>query len=847
MQLPRLFRFWAERIFAPETALKRKYDAFRALLSHDKRALECITEIEEILYGQIPADWARASALFRALSWSLSRLVDSLCAMNPADYGELPGRLDELLAEVGAAFAEPARESGPPYVLSLAEAAARPELCGGKAAGLGAAAALGLPVPEGFALTTHAYELFLSRAGLRARLDETLSRVRVDEPEDFDELCAMMQEAVEDAALPVEVAEELGTAVAGLAQKGVTLFAVRSSAVGEDGRLSYAGLYDSRLFVPASEVPAAVRDVYLSKYSPRAVAYRVRYGIPDDEAPMAVAVVRMLDPAASGVIYTDDAPPAQNNKAAPDGDEPCPEHHMAVYAVSGAGEKLVDGSVVPLTWRLAREDGRVVEGPAPDAQRAAPAPLAAHLTPGRLHELWRHGMALERGLGGPQDVEWCLDASDGLYVVQSRPFQHEEPATCDPAAEVCEDIANPRLIDGAASASGGVAVGRVFFPGRITDGRDIPSGSVVICRTLSPKLASALGRLTAVISPAGSRAGHFASVAREFGVPVLVGAPSAMQVLRPGQVVTVDADSGVVYDGVAEPLRRLAGRERKRPPSRLRERLSPVLHALSRLTLTDPGSPDFTPRGCASLHDVVRFCHEKGVAEMFSLGGKGRGLGQARPLETDLPLSFYVLDLDGGVDPELAGESVPPGALRSAPMRALWDGLTAPEISWHEGLRHLDWERFDRISGGILSLADKSLSSYALLSADYCHAMIRFGYHFATVDALCGPHPEANYASLRFKGGGADFDRRLLRLEYLREVLTRVGFEARTKGDMIDARLSRRPEAETREALRLLGLLLGQTRLMDMALSDSAQALHMAEDFLARHAPSLSLSRGDVL
>ena len=120
-------------------------------------------------------------------------------------------------------------------------------------------------------------ERFVAREGLRERLDEMLSRARADTPEELDELCAMMQEAVEDMPLPSEVAEALGEQVAALAAGGARLFAVRSSAVGEDGQLSFAGLYDSRLFVTAEGVPAALREVYLSRYSPRITSYNVCY------------------------------------------------------------------------------------------------------------------------------------------------------------------------------------------------------------------------------------------------------------------------------------------------------------------------------------------------------------------------------------------------------------------------------------------------------------------------------------------------------------------------------------------------------------------------------------------
>ena len=230
-----------------------------------------MTEIEEIHHGQLAADWTRVAALRRAFSWSVHGLVDALCEMRPGAYEALRERLDAIEAEVAPAFAPLRGSSGPPYVLSMAEAAGRPELCGGKSAGLGRVANLSIPVPEGFAVTTAAFELLLERGGLTGPVEEMLSRARLDDPDGLDELCAFMQEAVDEAELPGEVAEEVEAAVTRLAEAGARLFAVRSSAVGEDGALSYAGLYDSRLFVPQGEVVRALREVYASKYSPRAV------------------------------------------------------------------------------------------------------------------------------------------------------------------------------------------------------------------------------------------------------------------------------------------------------------------------------------------------------------------------------------------------------------------------------------------------------------------------------------------------------------------------------------------------------------------------------------------------
>jgi pyruvate, water dikinase len=144
------------------------------------------------------------------------------------------------------------------------------------------------------------------------------------------------------------------------------------------------------------------------------------------------------------------------------------------------------------------------------------------------------------------------------------------------------------------------------------------------------------------------------------------------------------------------------------------------------------------------------------MAEMFSLVGRsGRGLAQARRLDTDLPLVMYVLDLEGAISPSAPkGKTVKPDYFTSLPMRACWEGLSHPDVVWHKGLLHLDWEELDRMSSGIISLTSKALASYAVMSSNYLHLILRFGYHFSVLDTLCSEDPEANYITFRFKGGG---------------------------------------------------------------------------------------------
>ncbi|MGQ9687221.1 MAG: hypothetical protein ACUVXF_00315 [Desulfobaccales bacterium] len=225
------------------------------------------------------------------------------------------------------------------------------------------------------------------------------------------------------------------------------------------------------------------------------------------------------------------------------------------------------------------------------------------------------------------------------------------------------------------------------------------------------------------------------------------------------------------------------------------------------------------------------------MAEMFSLvGGSGRGLAQARRLATDLPLVMYVLDLEGGFSPEAPpGKTIAPAAITSKPMLACWEGLSHPDVVWHPGLVHLDWEAVDRHSSGILSLTSRSLASYAVMSRDYLHLILRFGYHFAVLDTLCSDNPEANYISIRFRGGGAEFQQRLWRVKLIQGILEWAGFTVTTRGDLLDARFERREAREVLSRLTLLGILQGKTRLLDMALRSEADVNDLLAEFQQRY------------
>jgi pyruvate,water dikinase len=223
------------------------------------------------------------------------------------------------------------------------------------------------------------------------------------------------------------------------------------------------------------------------------------------------------------------------------------------------------------------------------------------------------------------------------------------------------------------------------------------------------------------------------------------------------------------------------------------------------------------------------------MAEMFSLIGRGgRGLARARRLATDLPLILYILDLDGGIVPEgVDQKTISPQSITSPLMRACWEGITHPEVSWRQGLFYLDWQEADRLSAGILSFKSALLASYAVVARDYLHLELRFGYHFAVLDALSGEDSEANYIAFRFKGGGGSYENRLRRVELMKAILEWAGFKVKTRGDLLEARFDRRPSESTLSRLTLLGILQGKMQLLDMALDNELQVREMVDTFTA--------------
>jgi pyruvate, water dikinase len=441
---------------------------------------------------------------------------------------------------------------------------------------------------------------------------------------------------------------------------------------------------------------------------------------------------------------------------------------------------------------------------------------------GSVLTLAKWGLCLEQEAKEPLDIEWCMDQPGRLYLLQSRPLRVGDQTAAELECRF-DDISHRVLVDGGRRAASGVAAGPVFVALNESDLENCPDNAVLVTRSASAHYVKVMERVGAVVAETGSVAGHFASVAREFGIPTIVNAAGATERLKTGDPVTVYADAGVVYSGVVQALlKNPCVRRRPITDSPFTRMLAYIMGFISPLRLIDPRAPEFAPGGCRSLHDIIRFAHESATREMFRIGDRafGKSLG-AKKLDTAIPMTIYLMDVGRGLAPDTqAGKTVTPEKVQSVPFRAVWKGLNHPDIQWGE-FTHFNWAEYDKIvmSGGIISAESAQLASYAVLSRTYLNMNLKFGYHFVILDTMCSDNAGENHILFRFNGGGADEQGRSLRARFLQSVLKRLEFDVTRTFDLVDARISEIAASTVKEKLDQIGRLLGATRLMDMYLS----------------------------
>ena len=817
-------------------ALRKKFASFLAILEANNRVLKIISDMEEKSQGEYLFDINYIRASLADVRAGVLEIVVKMIDLGGEPYNELRTRYDAIDTDLARIFPENRPLEEDSFTLPLEEVGREKSWSvGSKSAQLGEMkSAMGLPVPHGFAISAWAYKSFVDANDLQTRISDRISSVDIKSYKDLVRVSDDIRSMVTSAHVPEEVAAAIRRSFANLREQSPESgFALRSSAIGEDTLFSFAGQYATYLNVGDDEVIDRYRDVLASKFTPQAIYYYLSHSFSEADLPMGVGCISMVDAAASGVIYTRDPVLSQDD-------------NLVIYSIYGLGKYLVDGTLMPDVFRIARGDGGLVESAiarkpvrlvlapgggtveetVPEAEQEQPS-----LQERQLQTLAEFASRIEEHYGSPMDIEWALDRQGQLFMLQARPLRviESREAQEDPDVSELEVLAA-----GGSTVCPGAGSGPVFHLTSSQDLSRVPTGAVLVSPLPFPGLVTVMSKVEALVTHVGSTASHMATLAREYNIPTLVGLPNA-DVLEEGRRVTVDATGKAIYAGRALEVieARRAGTEMLDDTgiyTLLRETLSHI----APLNLLHPDDEDFQAVNCRTFHDITRFVHQKAMEEMFSLGKNIRDKDRvAMQLKSETPLQVHIIYIDQEYEAKGRGKRwVQEDEIRSVPMKAFWEGIRIE--GWPSQGPRGDLKGFMSVMATNLSTDTRgefSESSFAVLSKEYMILSLRMGYHFTTVEAMCTPVAGNNYIRYQCKGGGASMGRRLRRVHLFRELLSRAGFEKAGKGDFIDARTDYQNPGAIQSKLTLLGRITMMTKQLDMALSNDSITNWYIKDF----------------
>jgi len=856
------------------TLFASRSQAFARVLEANGKALEIMSDLEEALRGRSIFGMSFVRASCTAVGVNVFKLVRALCELEPGRYDALYERLSAIQAGIDETLSRRQQVRDVPLVLRFDEIdRTSSDHTGGKMANLGdMRSRIHLPVPDGFVVTASGFDAFMAAGDLQAEInarlqsmpDDSSATATGDEAEHSLDarfrLASEIQQRIMAAPVPAALAEAILSAYDRLCADagGTVRVSMRSSALGEDAAgTTFAGQFKSLLNVPRENLLDAYREIVASKHTLHAMTYRLNRGIRDEDVAMCVGCMTLVDARAGGVMYSRN--PLDVRDAS-----------VVINSVWGLPTAVVDGTtptdlfvVSPATAHapasvrervIKHKDSRTVpdegEGLRREAVDEAEAALPS-ISDETACELARLAGMLEDAYAGPQDIEWAVDQAGKVFLLQCRPLQ--QMASPDAGAPLSRAVVPgaTELFAGGVTASPGVGYGPVFVARREVDALRFPEGAVLVASMALPRWAALLSRASALVTEQGGITGHLANVAREFGVPALFDVPDATTRFAEGQPVTVDALGRRVFEGRVDEL--LAQAEP--PPSVMAgspvyETLREATRLILPLNLTDPESTDFRIANCATYHDITRYAHEMSVRDMFEFGSRhGLSSQASKQLVCDVPMQWWVINLDDGFNREISERFVRLEDIASPPMLAIWEGIVAvpwagPPAASAGSMMSVFLQATmnpELGEGGGGGFCERNVF---MISRRYACLNSRFGFHFTTIESMLSEGDFDSYAGFKFSGGAADERRRVLRAELIGEVLEHFDFQVKIRGDNLFAKAESRRHGFVLDRLRILGYLLVHTRQIDMAMADRGAADVLREKMLADIRSMLSGKEG---
>ncbi len=430
-------------------------------------------------------------------------------------------------------------------------------LVGGKCANLGELLGqIGVPVPNGFAISAYTYQVFLEKAQTDKEIKTLLSSIDIADIGSLQDASMKIRKHIEDLSIPKQIAKAISDAYQELCKqvgrKNVAV-AVRSSATAEDlPGASFAGQQDTFLNVTQKDLLSSVKKCWSSLFTPRAIVYRKEKGFSLDEVLISVAVQELISPRTSGVMFTLDPVSGARDK-------------VVINASWGLGEAIVSGRVTPDEYVVGKEAFRILDKQIAKKEKqivsdkkggtkwaTVPAKMQRQkaLVDEEIIRLAKYGVQIEDHYGIPQDIEWAVDRRGQIFILQARPETIHGVKEQVKSKERKDFVEKDILVRGI-GVSPGLGSGQVKIIADIKEISRFKQGDVLVTEMTTPDWVLTMKAASAIVTDLGGKTCHAAIVSRELGVPCVVATENATKVLKDADVVTVDGKRGLVFKGAA--------------------------------------------------------------------------------------------------------------------------------------------------------------------------------------------------------------------------------------------------------------------------------------------------------
>jgi pyruvate,water dikinase len=829
-----------------ELPIARFLEKFQVILAKSNETLHLMSDMNDKLGGEYVFDLHYIEESAEKLDDLLLKIISEIKILTHHNTLDLFPAFERIQHTIQEELAGKHVLTAEAMVLPLYEVTDwQRDLVGGKMERLaGLSSHLGLKIPDGFVITTQPFFQHLRNSGLENVIEEAKYRLDKNDEDGWRRLARTMRQQIINTPLPRKLASRIYHEFDALAErtnKNNIRVAMRSSAWGEGGKASFAGLYETRLNLSRDQIIDGYLQIIASAYSLKALQYRFTKGYGEQEVAMAVACQVMTESTASGVLHTYIS---HKSRGA-----------IHINSMWGYCSGIMEGSHSADTIILDREPPYSIlfekitekskqliptgKGEMVWSELAEEMHHIRSLTPEQLETLAQTAKSIERYYKRPQEIEWTFERNGKLSILQTRDSPEKETLTEEqPFQTNITRDAEIIFSDRGVSVQRGIAIGKVFVIDEKNDLNDFPHGAILLTRHASPRFAAIMHKTRGIITDIGSVSGHMSTLAHEFRVPTVVDTEIATQYLKHGDEITLDATQNIVYRGRLTELDRfeLTVEEVFEDSSEYRL-LRRLLNHIYPITILEPQLDKITPDLCKTYHDIIAVTHKLAIEEIVHLSEKHatKTFPPPKQMKTAIPLGLMIIDAGKGTTCSPAERCIAPEQIVSRPLRDFWQGLEESDM-WQNDPVSVDMGSFmssmTRTFSTSLAAPEKVGRNLAVILDNYMNLSIQLGYHSTSIEAYMADNIDDNTIYFKFFGGATEFIRRARRTLFITNVLRHYDFMVEIQGDLVAGRVKKLSIDRMSRRMMILGGLVGYTRQLDALMNSDDDVLHHTRQFI---------------